>query len=158
VREAQRAHGDPIAAILALEPGKVLFQGKVSDVERRATEGFLRGRTRLEGSGDWRGATMRIDFQNEWVVAWLDGEPIAMSPDLICVLDAVTGEAIGTETIRYGQRVTVIALPPPPVFLSPKGWRTWARERSATTSTSRAYSRHETHRHTTSAAPTRTPC
>jgi DUF917 family protein len=121
VREAQRAHGDPIAAILAVEPGKVLFQGKVSDVERRATEGFLRGRTRLEGSGDWRGATMRIDFQNEWVVAWLDGEPIAMSPDLICVLDAVTGEAIGTETIRYGQRVTVIALPPPPVFLSPKG-------------------------------------
>jgi DUF917 family protein len=37
------------------------------------------------------------------------------------VLDGVTGEAVGTETIRYGQRVTVIALPPPPVFLTPKG-------------------------------------
>jgi DUF917 family protein len=33
----------------------------------------------------------------------------------------VAGEAVGTETIRYGQRVTVIALPPPPVFLSEKG-------------------------------------
>ena len=43
-----------------------------------------------------------------------------MSPDLICVLDGVSGEAIGTETIRYGQRVTVIALPPPPVFLMPQ--------------------------------------
>ena len=53
--------------------------------------------------------------------ARLDGEPIAMSPDLICVLDSVSGEAVGTETIRYGQRVTVIALPPPEVFLSPKG-------------------------------------
>ena len=51
----------------------------------------------------------------------IDDEPVAMSPDLICVLDGVTGEAIGTETIRYGQRVTVIVLPPPPVFLSPKG-------------------------------------
>jgi DUF917 family protein len=121
VREAQRTHDDAIAAILAVEPGKVLYQGKVSDVERRATEGFLRGRTRFQGSGDWRGATMRIDFQNEWIVAWIDDEPVAMSPDLICVLDGVTGEAIGTETIRYGQRVTVIALPPPPVFLSPKG-------------------------------------
>jgi uncharacterized protein len=121
VREAQRVHGDPIAAILSVEGGKVLYQGKVSDVERRATEGFLRGRTRFEGSGDWRGTTMRIDFQNEWIVAWIDEEPVAMSPDLICVLDGVTGEAIGTETIRYGQRVTVIALPPPPVFLSPKG-------------------------------------
>jgi DUF917 family protein len=44
-----------------------------------------------------------------------------MSPDLICVLDAVSGEAIGTETIRYGQRVTVIVLPPPAVFLTPRG-------------------------------------
>ena len=44
-----------------------------------------------------------------------------MSPDLICVLDSVSGEAVGSETIRYGQRVTVIALRAPPVFLSPKG-------------------------------------
>jgi uncharacterized protein len=121
VREAQRSHGDPIAAVLAVEPGKVIFKGKVSDVRRRATEGFLRGRTRLEGSGDWRGSALEIDFQNEWIIAWLDGEPIAMSPDLICVLDSVGGEAVGTETVRYGQRTTVVALPPPPVFLTPVG-------------------------------------
>lgn len=123
VREAQRRHDDPIAAILSVEPGKVLFRGKVVDVERRATEGFLRGRTRFEGMDDWRGSALELSFQNEWIVAWLDGKPIAMSPDLICVLDSVTGEAVGTETIRYGQRVTVIALPPPPVFLSEKGLR-----------------------------------
>ena len=64
---------------------------------------------------------MTINFQNEWIVAFIDGEAIAMSPDLICVLDSVSGEAVGSETIRYGQRVTVIALPPPPVFLSPRG-------------------------------------
>jgi DUF917 family protein len=44
-----------------------------------------------------------------------------MTPDLICVLDSVTGEAIGTETLRYGQRVTVIALRAPAVFLTPRG-------------------------------------
>jgi DUF917 family protein len=121
VREAQRRHDDPVAAILEVEPGKVLYKGKVTDVERRATEGFLRGRTRIDGMDDWRGATLELAFQNEWIVAWRDGEPIAMSPDLICVLDSVSGEAVGTETIRYGQRVTVIALPPPPVFLTPKG-------------------------------------
>jgi DUF917 family protein len=99
----------------------VLYRGKVVDVERRATEGFLRGRTRFDGIDEFKGAAMEINFQNEWIVAWLDGKPIAMSPDLICVLDSISGEAVGTETIRYGQRVTVIALPPPPVFLSPKG-------------------------------------
>src|SRR2546430_2299771 len=38
-----------------------------------------------------------------------------------CVLDSVTGEAVGTEMLRYGQRVTVVALPAPPVLLTPKG-------------------------------------
>jgi hypothetical protein len=121
VREAQRRHEDPIAAILSVEPGKVLYRGKVMDVERRATEGFLRGRTRFDGIDEWRSTSMELAFQNEWIVAWQDGVPIAMSPDLICVLDSVTGEAVGTETIRYGQRVTVIALPCPPVFMTPKG-------------------------------------
>jgi DUF917 family protein len=121
VREAQRKHEDPVAAILAVEPGKVLYKGKVMDVERRATEGFLRGRTRFDGTDDYRGSNLEINFQNEWIVAWLDGTPLAMSPDLICVLDSVSGEAVGSETIRYGQRVTVIALPPPEVFLTPKG-------------------------------------
>jgi DUF917 family protein len=121
VRAARRAHEDPIAALLEAEDGKLLYRGKVVDVERRTTEGFLRGRVRFDGSDAWRGAGMEIDFQNEWIVARLDGEPIAMSPDLVCVLDGVSGEAIGTETIRYGQRVAVVALPPPEVFLSPKG-------------------------------------
>ena len=121
VREAQRTHADPVAAILAVAPGKLLYRGKVVDVERRVTEGYLRGIARFDGMDDWRGVPMEINFQNEWIVAWLDGEAIAMSPDLICVLDSVSGEAVGSETIRYGQRVTVIALPPPPVFLTPKG-------------------------------------
>jgi DUF917 family protein len=121
VRAAQAAHRDAIDAVLEVADGKLLFRGKVVDVERRTTEGFLRGRTRFEGFDQWRDAAMEINFQNEWIVAWLDGKPVAMSPDLICVLDSVSGEAIGTETIRYGQRITVIALPPPEVFLSPKG-------------------------------------
>ena len=54
-------------------------------------------------------------------MAWRDGRPLAMSPDLICVLDTVSGEAFGTETIGYGRRVSVVALPAPPVFLTAKG-------------------------------------
>jgi DUF917 family protein len=121
VREAQRLHEDPIAAILDEAEGKQLFRGKVVDVARRATEGFLRGRCVIEGLDEDRGAKLEIDFQNEWVVAWRDGEAVAMSPDLICVLDTVSGNAFGTETIRYGMRVTVVGLPAPPVFLTPKG-------------------------------------
>jgi DUF917 family protein len=122
VREAQRLHEDPIAAILDEAQGKQLFRGKVVDVARRATEGFLRGRCIIEGLDEDRGATLEIAFQNEWVVAWRDvnthREPVAMSPDLICVLDTVSGNAFGTETIRYGMRVTVVELTSPQVFLT----------------------------------------
>ncbi|HEV2334871.1 MAG TPA: DUF917 domain-containing protein [Stellaceae bacterium] len=121
VREAQRHHADPIAAILDEAQGKQLFRGKVVDVARRTTEGFLRGRAAIEGLDEDRGSRLEIAFQNEWVVASKGGAAIAMSPDLICVLDTVTGHAAGTETIRYGMRVTVVALPAPPVFLTPKG-------------------------------------
>jgi DUF917 family protein len=121
VRAAQARHADPIEAILSVEPGKVLFRGKVVDVERRTTEGFLRGKAAIAGLDQDRDSRVVLDFQNEWIVAWRDGDPIATSPDLICVLDSVAGEAVGTETIRYGQRVAVLALPPPAVFTTAKG-------------------------------------
>ncbi|MFO1081418.1 MAG: DUF917 domain-containing protein [Reyranellaceae bacterium] len=121
VRAAQSRHDDPVAALLAAEPGRRLFTGKIVDVARRATAGFLRGSARLDGLDADKGTSLRLDFQNEWIVAWRDGTAIAMSPDLICVLDTQSGEAVGTETVRYGQRVSVIALPPAPLFLSEKG-------------------------------------
>jgi uncharacterized protein len=46
---------------------------------------------------------------------------LASTPELICVLDSDSGESIGTETIRYGQRVTVIVLRAPEIFTSPCG-------------------------------------
>ena len=121
VRRAQRLHEDPVDAILDEGRGKLIFRGKVIDVARRTTEGFLRGRAVIEGLDEDRGSRLEIAFQNEWVVAWRDEAPIAMSPELICVLDTVSGEAFGTETIGYGRRVSVVVLPAPSVFLTPKG-------------------------------------
>ncbi|MGH7322015.1 MAG: DUF917 domain-containing protein [Candidatus Rokuibacteriota bacterium] len=121
VQTARRAHRDPIRAVIDAEGGVFLFQGKVHDVNRRTTEGFLRGTAHIEGLDAFKGRVLELAFQNEFTVGWIDGEPRVMTPDLICVMDSVSGEAIGTETVRYGQRVSVIALPAPPVLLTPKG-------------------------------------
>ncbi len=121
VQAARAAHRDPIAALVEAEGGLLLFTGKIRDVIRRTTEGFLRGRATLDGLDAHRGATFELAFQNEFAVGWLDGVPRVTTPDLICVMDSVSGEAIGTETLRYGQRVSVVALPAPPVLLTPKG-------------------------------------
>src|SRR5438552_3334194 len=121
VQAARREHRDPVQAVIDTERGLRLFTGKVQDVARRATEGFLRGTATLDGLDADRGHTFRLAFQNEFAVGWLDGEPRVTTPDLICVLDTVSGDAIGTETLRYGQRVTVVALPAAPILLTPKG-------------------------------------
>jgi DUF917 family protein len=121
VRRARAAHTDPVDAVLNVEPGVKLFVGKTVDVNRRPTGGFMRGEATIDGLGDYAGKTFRTEFQNEFAVAWIDGKPAAMVPDLICVLDSVSGEAIGTETIRYGQRVSVLSLPAAPTLVSPKG-------------------------------------
>jgi DUF917 family protein len=121
VIDARARHDDPVQAVIACEGGKVLFRGKVQDVARETTGGFLRGKTILEGIDSDKGARMELAFQNEWTVAFRDGEAVAMTPDLLCLLDSVSGGAIGTEAVRYGQRVTLVALPAPAILTSPAG-------------------------------------
>ena len=114
VREAQRRHEDPVAAILDEAGGKQSVP-RQSRRRRPPRDRGVSARPLRSSKGSTRTAAARLElaFQNEWVVAWRDGAPLAMSPDLICVLDTVSGDAFGTETIRYGMRVTVIALPAP---------------------------------------------
>jgi DUF917 family protein len=121
VRETHAAHTDPVTAILQAEQGMQIFKGKVTDVQRRTSGGWLKGQLQLEGLDEDANHRFELDFQNEWAIGRRDGTVRVTVPDLICVLDSVSGEAIGTETIRYGQRVTVIALPAPPILCTPKG-------------------------------------
>jgi DUF917 family protein len=41
-------------------------------------------------------------------------------PDLISVLESETGRAVGTEELKYGLRVSVIAIPCSPLLCSPQ--------------------------------------
>ncbi len=121
VMEARQRHQDPVEAIISQCRGKMIFTGKVIDIQRRATEGFLRGKAEFEGLGPDTGRLFSVHFQNEFSVGYLGDDPVVMTPDLICVVDSVSGDGIGTDVLRYGQRVSVLALPAPQVFLSDKG-------------------------------------
>jgi len=115
------AVGDPMAALVAVTGGFVVLSGKVTDVERRTTKGFVRGSVVIEGLGGDAGRLLRIEIQNENLVALEQGRVLASVPDLITVLDSETADAIPTERIRYGQRVTVIAMPCAPIWRSAFG-------------------------------------
>jgi len=111
VIDAQREHRDPIKAVLEHENGKILFTGKIVDLERHLKGGFARGHLSVQGFGDYAEDRARIALQNEFLVFWKNDIMEVCVPDLIVVLDADTGLPITTEVLRYGQRIAVIALP-----------------------------------------------
>lgn len=118
---AARGSDDPVTPLVEHLGGAVLFSGKVVDVVRRTTAGFARGEAHLEGTGVDTGSRMLLEFQNENLVARRDGRLVATVPDLISALDTQTGEAVTTETLRFGHRVTVIASPCDPRWHSAAG-------------------------------------
>jgi DUF917 family protein len=121
VRAARAALADPIDAALTVAGGQRLFQGKIVDVERRMLGGFARGVLELDGTGDDSGRSLRIDFQNENLIARTGaGEILAVVPDLICLVDEDSAEPVTTEIVRYGLRVVVLGIPAPEMLKTPQ--------------------------------------
>ena len=107
--------------MLAATNGYLIWHGKVGDVQRRTVAGFARGEAAIAGLGEHEGQTLRIEFQNEFLIARTGRETLATTPDLITILDAETGEPITTEGLRYGFRVVVISMPCDPRWRTAEG-------------------------------------
>lgn len=133
---------EPAETVAQLCNGKVLFSGKIIDVERRTVQGFARGKLiisaftsqpppnslgilppvrRGDRGGNTRGVDqLEIDFQNENLIARSSGEVLCTVPDLISLVTLEDGEPIGTESLRYGLRVAVLAMPAPKELKTPE--------------------------------------
>lgn len=124
VREARAARQDLLDALIDYLKGthyghaEKLGSGKVTDIARAVENGWSVGVvtiTPFDGSDPHR-----IRIQNENLVVERDGAVIAVVPDLICVLDSDTAEAIPTERLRYGQRVDILGIRVPPIMRTPE--------------------------------------
>jgi hypothetical protein len=97
-----------------------LFTGVVAELLHRTTGGFPRGVLSIEALDDPR-RVMRIDFQNENLVATEDGVVAATVPDLINIIDVDTGTVMQTIDVLVGQRVHVVAMPVGGPWHTPEG-------------------------------------
>ncbi len=112
-RRAPPAPARPVARCCRRRAACCCSSGKVHDVMRRTTEGFLRGTgcasraSTQDREQSFRGSTSRTSSPSAGATdeSWRRCRTSSAS------WTAVSGEAIGTETIRYGQRVSVVALP-----------------------------------------------
>ncbi|KAF1932111.1 hydantoinase [Didymella exigua CBS 183.55] len=123
-----------IDAVGGPETGRVLFKGKIVGVERKLWNGHVYGEVIIEGTDAQCSDKVKIPFKNENIAAirMHDGEEcktgeecnedvLAIVPDLIAVIDAHNGEAIGTPEYRYGLLVLVIGITASERWTSPKG-------------------------------------
>jgi DUF917 family protein len=124
IRQAKADQEPPIEALLRFLPstaykfGRAIFVGKIIDVHRETKAGFAVGRARIEAAPPST-TIMEIEIQNEYLVARVDGRVRAIVPDLICILDSESADPITTEALRYGQRVTVVAVSVPEIIRNP---------------------------------------
>jgi len=134
-----------IDAVGGPETGRVIFKGKIVGVERTLRMGHIYGEVIIEGADvnddSNSGATpsefsgkIKIPFKNENIAAIrihdeeknVVGEEknedvLAIVPDLIAIIDAQNGEAIGTPEYRYGLLVLVIGITASERWTSPRG-------------------------------------
>lgn len=131
MRSAIEKKLDPIETIKATTHNSiygealVLFKGKIIDIERHSTDGFVRGSTTLEGFDDYKGKQLRVDFQNENLIAKIDDTLVATVPDLITFLDHETSIPLTTENLRFGARLTCLGIPCPELMRTDAALEVW---------------------------------
>ncbi|GAA6180691.1 MULTISPECIES: DUF917 domain-containing protein [unclassified Shimia] len=120
ILDAQSAGEDPVTAARACTGAKLAFKGKITDLKREISGGFVRGGLTIEGFENWQGQTGDIELQNEFLVFRRNGKTEVIVPDLVVVLDADDGTPLSTDMLRYGQRIAVLSIPANPLLKTPE--------------------------------------
>ncbi|UZD89785.1 DUF917 domain-containing protein [Cognatishimia activa] len=101
--------------------GAVVFRGIVGENSWKTEDGFTIGDIAIEGTGEHSGDQYRIWLKNENMIGRLNDQVHATIPDLICLIDIETGDPVTNPNYFRGQKVSVVILPAPAPFLTPKG-------------------------------------
>ncbi len=109
--EAGIEAGDDGIALAARLGGDHLGQGTVLEVYRYEGNGFARGSVAVRTADGRR--VLRVEMQNEYSMVLRDGEVVATTPDVICLLDVHSKRPIQTGQVRRGHEVAILTLPVP---------------------------------------------
>ena len=116
-REALAKGEDCVEAILRAGKGRRVFDGSIVAAEYETVDGYTYGSMRI-ANGEQQ---LEIRYQNENIVAILNGEILVTVPDLIIVMDKDAKYPVLNPYARVGMNVSVLCLPAPAVWTSEKG-------------------------------------
>lgn len=117
ITAARREGSDPVQTVINLLNGSLLGCGIVSSIEQSIQGGFLQGNIILKGdSGEYK-----ISYQNEYLLAEKDGLSIASTPDILMLMESESGTPLTSETLRYGLKASLVAIPAPKIWTTERG-------------------------------------
>ncbi|MCC7348411.1 MAG: DUF917 domain-containing protein, partial [Variibacter sp.] len=108
IAAARTAGEDPALRCARALDGAVVYRGRLADKTWESRDGFMLGELRIVA--DQR-EDARIFLKNENHIIWIGDQPRYMAPDLICVVNAHTGEPYTNTNIEAGVDVAVIVGP-----------------------------------------------
>jgi DUF917 family protein len=113
ILKARESGDDPIAAIVKASKGYKIFEGEVAAFTNEREGAFIWGCAWIEGTGDYKGKTFKLWYNNENQVSWIDERPYVTCPDPFTVIDAQTGDGLSNFRPEWwvpGRKVAVTAI------------------------------------------------
>lgn len=119
--DAREAKEDTVQAVISAGSGKMMFHGVVRENPWETRDGYTYGTMTIDGTDTCEGHVLKIWYQNENIISWLDDEYYVTAPDLICVMNKDAEEPQMNPYAQAGTNVDVFALPSPVEWTTPKG-------------------------------------
>jgi DUF917 family protein len=120
LRNARDKGKNPIDAITSSINGQVLFEGKVEICDVFDEGGFVVGHILITNDKEY---DYELLIKNEYIVSMFNGKPHLTTPDLICAVDAETGEGLTpwADDFTKNRSVVVIGAKNAPIWYTEKG-------------------------------------
>lgn len=117
INEAKRSQSDPIDAMIDQMNARRLAHGTIIDVEQTIQDGFLQGSVLLQ----CKDQKIRLFYQNEYLLAVHKKNVLAATPDILMLMEEGSGIPISSEALKVGLTISLIVLPAPAIWKTPKG-------------------------------------
>ncbi len=119
--EAVEDNKDCAEAIIRAGKGKMMFKGIIKSNSYETRAGYTFGDMYITGIENYVGHELKIWYQNENIISWLDGKYYVTVPDLIIVMNMDEKFPLLNPYAKEGTVVTVLCLPAPDVWTTKKG-------------------------------------
>ena len=119
INKARKNDLNPLPVIHETLNAPLIFTGIVEDFSRTESGGFTSGTIGLKSKAQ----SLKIWYQNEYLLSWLDNDQYITCPDSLLVVDHSTGKGLTPwkDDFQIGREVAVFVKPSAPIWRTEKG-------------------------------------